>query len=69
MVCLAPGKGGAAYPEPLRRAIIAKNHPILRSTLFFLCTPDRDGVAAHDSLSVNHRITALLASTSISFLR
>ena len=50
------------YPEPLRRAIITKNHPILRkirsSYLHQIALAfDRD-----DLFSVQHRLTALLTS-------
>ena len=50
------------YPEPLRRAIIAKNHPILRRTLSSYVHQIAMALERNDSLSVNHRITALLAS-------
>jgi len=55
-------KAGQPYPEPLRRAIIAKNHPILRSTLSSYAHQIEMALQRNDSLSVNHRITALLAS-------
>jgi hypothetical protein len=50
------------YPEPLRRAIIAKNHPILRSTLSSYVHQIALALAREDHVSVNHRITVLLAS-------
>lgn len=50
------------YPEPLRRAIIARNHPILRSTLSSYVHQIALALAREDHVSVNHRITALLAS-------
>src|SRR5215211_1124425 len=50
------------YPQPLRRAIIAKNHQILRQTLSsYLAQIDR-AVRRGDSVSIQHRVTALLAS-------
>ena len=55
-------KAEQPYPEPLRRAIIAKNHPILRSTLSSYAHQIAMALQRNDSLSVNHRITALLAS-------
>jgi len=55
-------KAEQAYPEPLRRAIVAKNHPILRSTLSSYTHQIEMALQRNDSLSVNHRITALLAS-------
>jgi len=50
------------YPEPLRRAVIAKNHPILRTTLSSYVHQIEIASSRNDQLSVNHRITALLAS-------
>ncbi len=50
------------YPEPLRRAIIAKNHPILRQTLSSYRAQIERAVWRGDSVSIQHRITALLAS-------
>ncbi|MFZ5523674.1 MAG: DUF4037 domain-containing protein [Pseudomonadota bacterium] len=55
-------KAEQPYPEPLRRAIIAKNHPVLRSTLSSYAHQIAMALARNDRLSVNHRITALLAS-------
>ena len=50
------------YPEPLRRAIIAKNHPVLRSTLSSYAHQIAMALQRNDHLSVNHRVTALLGS-------
>ncbi len=50
------------YPEALRRAIIAKNHPILRRTLSSYMQQLELAVARGDHQSVNHRVGALLAS-------
>ena len=55
-------KAEQPYPEPLRRAIVAKNHPILRSALSSYAHQIAIALDRDDSLSVNHRITALLAS-------
>jgi predicted nucleotidyltransferase len=55
-------KAEQPYPEPLRRAIIAKNHPILRSTLSSYAHQITMALERNDLISVNHRITALLAS-------
>ena len=50
------------YPQPLRRAIIARNHPILRQTLSSYLTQIERAVRRGDSVSIQHRVTALLAS-------
>ena len=50
------------YPQPLRHAIIAKNHPILRQTLSSYLAQIERAVRRGDSVSIQHRVTALLAS-------
>jgi hypothetical protein len=55
-------KAEQPYLEPLRRAIIAKNHPILRSTLSSYAHQIAMALDRSDHLSVSHRVTALLAS-------
>jgi predicted nucleotidyltransferase len=50
------------YPEPLKRAIIARNHPILRQTLSSYLAQIERAVRWGDSMSTQHRLTALLAS-------
>jgi hypothetical protein len=51
------------YPEPLRQAIVAKNHPILRDLLLSAYLHQLEkAVQRNDLISVNHRIAALLAS-------
>ena len=50
------------YPKPLRRTIIAKNHPILRQTLSSYLAQIERAVRRGDSGSIQHRVTALLAS-------
>lgn len=50
------------YPEPLRRAIVAHNHPILRDTLSSLVYQIESALARNDMVSVQHRTTALLIS-------
>lgn len=52
----------APYPEPLRRAIVAKNHPLLRRGLSSYLHQLERAVARADAVSVNHRAAALLAS-------
>lgn len=52
----------ADYPEPLRRAIVALNHPVLRGIgTSYLAQIDK-AVARQDPVSLNHRLAALLAS-------
>jgi hypothetical protein len=50
------------YPPPLRRAIVARNHPILRQTLSSYLAQIERAVRRGDSVSIQHRVTALLAS-------
>lgn len=50
------------YPERLRRAIIAKNHPILRRNVSSYIHQLERAVARGDLVSINHRVAALLAS-------
>lgn len=50
------------YPEPLVPAIIAKNHPILRDTHSSYRYQLASAAARGDSVSLNHRAAALLAS-------
>jgi len=55
-------KAEQPYPEPLRRAIVARNHPVLRSTLSSYAYQIATALQRNDLPSVNHRIAALLAS-------
>jgi hypothetical protein len=50
------------YPEGLRRAIVAKNHPILRRTASSYRYQLAGAAARDDRVSINHRVAALLAS-------
>jgi hypothetical protein len=50
------------YPEPLKRAIVARNHPILRQTLSSYLSQIERAVRRGDGVSVQHRVTAVLAS-------
>jgi len=50
------------YPEPLRRAIVAKNHPLLRQTISSYTHQLEKAIGRGDLVSVNHRVAALLAS-------
>ena len=50
------------YPEPLRRAIIAKNYPLLRQNQSSYRTQISLALDRRDLVSIQHRVTALLAS-------
>lgn len=50
------------YPEPLRRAIVAHNWPILRQTHSSYVYQLTSAIARGDRVSINHRVAALLAS-------
>lgn len=51
-----------AYPEPLRRAIIAHNYPVLRHTISSYRNQIARAIARQDFVSLNHRVAALCAS-------
>lgn len=50
------------YPEPLRRAIINRNYPLLRDALWSYRQQITSAVGRSDLISANHRVAALLAS-------
>jgi predicted nucleotidyltransferase len=50
------------YPDELRRAIIAKNHPILRRVIPSYLHQIEKALKRKDLVSINHRVAALLAS-------
>jgi predicted nucleotidyltransferase len=50
------------YPEPLRMAIIRKNHPILRKNISSYLHQIERAIRRHDRFSIHHRTTALLSS-------
>lgn len=50
------------YPEPLRRAVVAKNQPLLRSHLSSFAQQLERAVERGDAVAANHRAAALLAS-------
>jgi len=55
-------RAGQPYPEQLKRAIVAKNHPILRDTMSSYLHQIDLALERHDPISVNHRTAAMLAS-------
>ncbi len=50
------------YPEPLRRNIIAFNHPILRAVIPSYFNQLQKAVKRGDMISINHRLAGLLTS-------
>ena len=50
------------YPEPLRRAIVANNRPLLRDARSSFLHQIERAIAREDPVSVQHRTTVLLAS-------
>lgn len=54
-------KAEQPYPEALRRAIVAMNHPLLRRTAWSYRRQIETAVKRGDLVSVQHRVTALLA--------
>ncbi len=50
------------YPEPLRRNIIAFNHPILRAVIPSYFNQLEKAVKRGDMISINHRLAGLFAS-------
>lgn len=55
-------RAAVPYPEPLRRAVVAKNHPLLRDSTFSFRHQIEDALRREDAVAVQHRLTALLAS-------
>ena len=55
-------RAAVPYPAPLQRAIIAKNHPLLRASLSSFRHQIALALARQDWLSVQHRLTAFLVS-------
>ena len=55
-------KARQPYPEPLRRAIIANNYPLLRNARSSFLHQIECAIERNDPVSVHHRTAALLAS-------
>lgn len=55
-------KAAQPYPEALRRAVIAKNHPLLRTVIPAYSHQIEKALRRGDLVSVNHRTAAYLAS-------
>jgi predicted nucleotidyltransferase len=55
-------KSDVPYPDQLKRAIVAKNYPILRRNISSYLRQIELATARHDAVSVNHRTAAMLAS-------
>ena len=50
------------YPEELRKAVITKNHPVLRNVIPAYFHQIEKAIKRNDLVSINHRVAALLAS-------
>jgi hypothetical protein len=50
------------YPEPLKKAIIVRNYPVLRGIIPSYYGQIQKAVKRRDSLSINHRLAAFFAS-------
>jgi predicted nucleotidyltransferase len=55
-------RADVAYPEALRRAIINRNHPVLRGVLPAWANQVAKAARRGDLVSINHRLTGFLAS-------
>lgn len=55
-------RAAVAYPEELRRAIVALNHPVLRGVIPAYAHQLDKAAARGDLVSVNHRLAGMLAS-------
>jgi predicted nucleotidyltransferase len=55
-------RAAAPYPEPLRRAIVARNRPLLAANLSSYLHQLERACARRDAVAANHRAAAFLAS-------
>jgi predicted nucleotidyltransferase len=55
-------RAGAPYPEPLRRAVVQKNRPLLMANTSSFAAQLAKAVARRDVVSAGHRAAAFLAS-------
>ena len=55
-------RANQAYPDQLKRAIVAKNYPVLRTNMSSYLHQIERALERSDAVSVNHRVAALLAS-------
>jgi hypothetical protein len=56
------GTARQPYPADLKQAIVEKNHPVLRANMSSYLHQIELALQRRDAVSVNHRVTALLAS-------
>lgn len=56
------GQAKQPYPEPLRRAIVAKNYPILRKNISAYTHQIELAIQRQDIISINHRVAGFIAS-------
>jgi hypothetical protein len=55
-------KSNQPYPDELKRAIIARNHPVLRTVIPSYYAQIKKALIRRDLISINHRLAAMLAS-------
>ncbi|MDM8529090.1 DUF4037 domain-containing protein [Anaerolineales bacterium HSG24] len=55
-------KAKQSYPEPLQKAIIAHNYPLLRQVIPAYFNQIKKAIQREDPVSVNHRVAGFLAS-------
>lgn len=55
-------KYSVAYPEELKKNIVAKNYPLLMSSVASYYKQIKKAISRDDYISINHRVAAFLAS-------